>query len=87
MNNNSYRDWLIIIISSFVILLSFVFLSVYMFNITSNNGSSNTTTQEISNTRLLDRKALQNIVNDFSTRKLNFDELRKNPVHFDDPSI
>ncbi|MEK9185015.1 MAG: hypothetical protein AAB866_02530 [Patescibacteria group bacterium] len=87
MNNNSYRDWLIITTSSFVVLLIFIFLSIYIFNAVDNIGSSDAVTQGVSNTKMLDRKALQNTVNDFSTKKLNFDELRKNPVHFDDPSL
>ncbi len=87
MNNNPHRDWLIVATSSFVILLIFIFLSVYIFNMTNNSESSDVIQQGTSNIKTFDRKALQNAVNDFSTKKLNFDELRKNPVHFDDPSI
>ncbi len=87
MNNNPYRDWLIVIATSFIVLLIFIFLSVYIFNMIDNNGSSDTNIQGTSNSKALDRKALQNTVNDFSARKLNFDELRKNLVHFDDPSL
>ncbi|MCR4334440.1 MAG: hypothetical protein NUV47_01780 [Patescibacteria group bacterium] len=87
MNNNSCRDWLIIIISSAIVLIIFILLSWNVFNHVNDSGYSDITNQNELSAKLLDQKTLQGVVDNFSMKKLNFDELRKNPLRFEDPSI
>lgn len=84
---NPYEDWRVIVLVSGLVTLILLSYSVRMFMQISQGDFFVGGNKKEVRVDTIDRTALKETLDAYTLKKVNFEDLKIHPIHFDDPAI